>query len=114
MAYYRPDTSSLNFCNGVAGDRMGKVNVKFYGVLVESARHQKETKVDAANVRELLSRLADNYGDSFKQRVLGANGEPQSFVNVFVNNTDIRHLKNAETSLNEGDEVLIIPAVAGG
>ena len=93
---------------------MGKVNVKFYGVLVEAARHQKEIEVDAANVREVLSRLADTYGDSFKQRVLSANGEPQQYVNIFVNNTDIRHLKNVETSLNEGDEVLIIPAVAGG
>ena len=93
---------------------MGKVKVKFYGVLVESAKHQKETQMGAANVRELLSRLSDAYGDSFKQKVLGADGEPQPFVNVFVNNVDIRHLKNAETSLNEGDEVLIIPAVAGG
>ena len=93
---------------------MAKVNVKFYGVLVESARNQKDTKADAGTVRELLNHLADNYGDAFKQRVLDTNGEPQQFINVFVNNQDIRHLKNAETSLKEGDEVLIIPAVAGG
>ena len=93
---------------------MGKVNVKFYGVLVEAARHQKEIKVDATNISEVLGRLADEYGDSFKQRVIGANGEPQQYVNIFVNNTDIRHLENVKTPLSEGDEVLIIPAVAGG
>jgi molybdopterin synthase sulfur carrier subunit len=114
MANYRPNTPSPNLCDGIIGDCMANVNVKFYGVLVESARNQKEIKVDAASVRELLKRLVDTYGDNFKQRVLDTNGEPQQFINVFVNNTDIRHLKNAETSLTEGDEVLIIPAVAGG
>ena len=93
---------------------MAKVNVKFYGVLVESARNQKETKVEATSVRELLGRLIDTYGEQFRQRVVDSNGEPQQFINVFVNNKDIRHLKNAETPLSEGDEVLILPAVAGG
>lgn len=66
------------------------------------------------NVRELLTILANSYGDTFKQRILDSEGGPQAFVNVFVNNTDIRHLKDIETPLNDGDEVLILPAVAGG
>jgi len=93
---------------------MANVNVKFYGALVEAAKHQKSTQVNASNVRELLNNLAENYGDSFKQKVLDSKGGPQAFVNIFINNTDIRHLKNAETPLNEGDEILILPAVAGG
>lgn len=93
---------------------MAKVNVKFYGPLVEAAKQQKTTEVNALNIRELLTNLADTYGDTFKQRVLDSKGGPQAFVNVFVNNTDIRHLKDLETPLNEGDEVLLLPAVAGG
>jgi molybdopterin synthase sulfur carrier subunit len=93
---------------------MAKVNVKFYGALVEAAKQQKTAAVNASNVRELLASLADTYGDTFKQRVLDSKGEPQAFVNIFVNNTDIRQLKDLETPLNEGDEVLILPAVAGG
>ncbi len=93
---------------------MGKVNVKFFGAAIEAAKQQRETKVDASNVRELLDRLTHNFGDSFKQKVLDSKGRPQSFVNVFVNDKDIRHLKDLDTPLNDGDEVLILPAVAGG
>lgn len=93
---------------------MGKVMVKFYGAAIEAAKRQAETQIDASSVRELLAKLSENYGDSFKQKVLDSNGAPQAFVNVFVNNTDIRHLEELETLLKDGDEVLILPAVAGG
>jgi len=93
---------------------MGKVSVKFFGAAIEAARRQTETEVDASNVQELLNRLAEDFGDAFKQKVLDSRGGPQSFVNVFVNDKDIRHLKDLETPLNDGDEVLILPAVAGG
>lgn len=93
---------------------MGKVNVRFYGAAIEAAKRQTETEVDASSVRELLAKLASNYGDSFKRTVLDSNGGPQEFVNIFVNDTDIRHLKDLETKLEEGDVVLILPAVAGG
>jgi len=93
---------------------MAKVNVKLYGALVEAAKNQKTTQVNASNVRELLNGLTDSYGETFKQRILDAKGGPQAFVNIFVNNTDIRHLKDLETPLKEGDEVLILPSVAGG
>lgn len=86
----------------------------FFGAALEAARRQSETEVDAPNVRDLLNRLANNFGDSFKQKILDAEGGLQPFVNVFVNNTDIRHLRDLETQLNDGDEVLILPAVAGG
>lgn len=93
---------------------MGKVTVKFYGVAVEAAKRDKETVTDASTVRELLAKLSDNYGDTFRQKVLDGKGGPQAFVNVLVNNTDIRHLKDLETPLNDGDKVLILPVVAGG
>lgn len=93
---------------------MGKVIVKFFGAAIEAANRQTERKVEASTVQELLTSLSSYYGDSFKQKVLDSNDEPQAFVNVFVNNTDIRHLKNLETPLRDGDEVLVLPAVAGG
>ena len=93
---------------------MGKVNVKFFGAAVEAANRQTGTEVDATNVRELLTRLSDNFGDSFKRKILDPKGEPQSFVNIYVNSKDIRHLEDLETPLHDGDEVLILPSVAGG
>ena len=114
MADLGPNPSSINSSDRLDDDNMAKVNVKFYGALVEAAKRQKTTEANASNVRELLTSLANNYGDSFKQKVLDSKGGPQAFINIFVNNTDIRHLKDLETPLNEGDEVLILPAVAGG
>jgi MoaD family protein len=93
---------------------MGKVNVKFFGAAIEAANRQTGTEVDATNVRELLNRLSDNFGESFKRKILDPKGAPQSFVNIYVNSKDIRHLEDLETPLRDGDEVLILPSVAGG
>ncbi|HYB84078.1 MAG TPA: MoaD family protein [archaeon] len=93
---------------------MSKVNVKFFGAAIEAAKRKPETEVQARNVRELLNTLSEQFGESFKQRMLDATGKPQPFVNIFVNDKDIRHLELLETELKDGDEVLILPAVAGG
>jgi molybdopterin synthase sulfur carrier subunit len=49
-----------------------------------------------------------------KERLMDDNGEVRRFVNVYVNEEDIRFLQNQQTPLKDGDEVSIIPAIAGG
>ncbi len=49
-----------------------------------------------------------------QERLLDESGAIRRFVNVYVNEEDIRFLQNQETLLNEGDEISIIPAIAGG
>lgn len=49
-----------------------------------------------------------------KDRLIDEKGEVRRFVNVYVNEEDIRFLKNQDTPLKDGDEVSIIPAIAGG
>ena len=49
-----------------------------------------------------------------KERLVGEDGEVRRFVNVYVNEEDIRFLKNQDTPLKDGDDVSIIPAIAGG
>jgi molybdopterin synthase sulfur carrier subunit len=49
-----------------------------------------------------------------KQRLYDEQGELRRFVNIYVNEEDIRFLKGKETALKEGDEVSIVPAIAGG
>ncbi len=93
---------------------MGQINVKFFGLVVEAAKKQTQAQATATTVRELLNNLSSEFGESFRKKLLDSNGELQGFVNVFVNNTDVRHLKEMETPLKDGDEVLILPAVAGG
>lgn len=65
-----------------------------------------------ANVQESLRTLATQY-PALAERIL-EDGKVRRFVNVFVNDEDIRYLDGLETALNDGDSISIIPAVAGG
>lgn len=62
-----------------------------------------------AAIKELQTRFP-----GIQERLVDESGAVRRFVNVYVNEEDIRFLKNQDTPLNEGDEVSIIPAIAGG
>jgi molybdopterin synthase sulfur carrier subunit len=64
-------------------------------------------------VRELIEDLERRYA-GIKARLCDESGEVRRFVNIFVNDEDIRFLQGLDTELKEGDEVSIIPAIAGG
>jgi molybdopterin synthase sulfur carrier subunit len=76
------------------------------------------------NNEELIEINADTVGAAIQElqarfpgiseRLLDDKGEVRRFVNVYVNEEDIRFLKNRETPLKDGDEISIIPAIAGG
>ncbi|MHC5020706.1 MAG: ubiquitin-like small modifier protein 1 [Planctomycetota bacterium] len=70
-------------------------------------------EVSAANVRELLDAL-DSSHTGLKARLCEDDGEVRRFVNLYVNEEDIRFLENLDTSLKDGDEVSVVPAIAGG
>jgi molybdopterin synthase sulfur carrier subunit len=67
----------------------------------------------ATNIAEMIER-ADAQYPGFRARVLDDNGEVKRFINVFVNGVDIRTLQGKQTPIKEGDEVSVIPAMAGG
>ena len=70
-------------------------------------------EVDGATVGELLTSLTVRYGD-LRRHLYSEEGKLRSFVNVYVNDEDIRYLGKLDTSLSAGDTVSILPAVAGG
>jgi MoaD family protein len=74
-----------------------------------------QAKVDAqgSTVGELLNDLGTRFPD-FHKRIFDAQGELQQYVNVYVNNEDIRYLDDLATPVTDKDVVDIIPAVAGG
>ena len=76
---------------------------------------QKSTvEVDAANVKDALAKLTEAHPE-LKQHLFGAEGKLRSFVNVYVNDDDIRDLPGKDaTPLSAGDELSIIPSIAGG
>ena len=68
--------------------------------------------IAGGTVQEVLGALAGQY-PAFAERIM-ENGQVRRFVNVFVNDEDIRYLDSLQTALKDGDEIAIIPAVAGG
>ncbi|RLJ70929.1 molybdopterin synthase subunit MoaD [Hydrogenivirga caldilitoris] len=74
---------------------------------------QGEVEVEAKTVREAVEKLEELY-PGFKERILDENGELRRFVNLYLNDEDIRFLKGVDTELKDGDVLSIVPAIAGG
>lgn len=74
---------------------------------------QSKLSVQGKTIRELLTGLERQY-PGIRQQVCDETGEVRSFINVFVNGTEIRQLQGMATPLKDADEVSIIPAMAGG
>jgi len=75
--------------------------------------NEELVEVNAPSVGAAIVELQSRY-PGIKERLLDEKGEVRRFVNVYVNEEDIRFLKGKETSLKDGDEVSIVPAIAGG
>jgi molybdopterin synthase sulfur carrier subunit len=74
---------------------------------------QSSVQAEGATLREVVESLAGQNAD-FKTRLLDDSGELRRFVNVYVNEEDVRFLQKLDTPLKDGDEVSIVPAIAGG
>ena len=70
-------------------------------------------EVKGSTIGEALVELQTRF-PGIQERLVDEKGEVRRFVNVYVNEEDIRFLKNRETPLKDGDEISIIPAIAGG
>ena len=74
---------------------------------------QARVEVEGATVTELINNLeADHAGTA--EKLVDANGAIRRYVNLYVNDEDIRFLKGMDTPLNDGDSISIVPAIAGG
>ena len=72
-----------------------------------------EVSIEAATLREAVGKLSSE-NPEFAARLLDDSGELRKFVNVYVNEEDVRFLQKLDTPLKSGDEVSIVPAIAGG
>ena len=72
-----------------------------------------EVSVAAASVGALINNLEEVH-PGLKERLCDESGEIRRFVNIYVNDEDVRFLQGKETALKDGDEVSIVPAIAGG
>ncbi len=74
---------------------------------------QGEVDVSAANISDMITKLEASY-PGIKDRLCDDKGELRRFVNMYVNEEDIRFLKGKDTILTDSDEISIVPAIAGG
>ncbi len=72
-----------------------------------------QVEMDESNLSDMIDRLESNY-PGFKERLLDEEGELRYFVNIYLNGEDVRFLDGLGTTAKSGDEISIVPAVAGG
>jgi len=89
------------------------VKLKIPTALRHFVDNQESVQVQAATVGEAIKHLIDSY-PTLKHHIMTDNGDLRNFVNVYVNDQDIRNLKNVGTPVKDGDTVTIVPAIAGG
>lgn len=75
--------------------------------------NEELVEVNAATIGDVITELQTRY-PGIKDRLIDESGSIRRFVNVYVNEEDIRFLENQKTALKDGDEISIIPAIAGG
>jgi len=76
-------------------------------------KNQGEVDVTAGSIADMVDTLEASY-PGIKARLCDESGELRRFVNIYVNEEDIRFLNGKDTALKTGDEVSIVPAIAGG
>jgi len=89
------------------------VDVRLPTVLRPQAGGRSSVSVDGATVGEVLRSLVSAH-PGMGEQVLNSDGTLHRFVNVYVNDDDVRYLSALDTPVKDGDEVSILPAVAGG
>jgi len=72
-----------------------------------------DVQVTADTVGDLIEDLERQF-PGMRERLVEESGEIRRFINIYVNQEDIRFLQGAKTALTQGDEVSIVPAIAGG
>jgi molybdopterin converting factor small subunit len=82
-------------------------------VLRPSVGGEREVSADGSNVGDVLRTLADEHPET-RGQLFGGNGDLNRYVNVYLNDEDVRVLDGLETPVGERDVLVILPAMAGG
>ncbi|HEX8373330.1 MAG TPA: ubiquitin-like small modifier protein 1 [Chthoniobacterales bacterium] len=88
-------------------------NIRIPTPLRRLTNEQEVVQAEGGTVQALLDNLETNF-PGLKERICDESGKIRRFVNVYVNDEDIRFLQENETAVKDGDEISIVPAIAGG
>jgi molybdopterin converting factor small subunit len=88
-------------------------SVRIPPVLRPSVGGEKELEADGDNVGEILRSIADEHPDT-RSQLFAADGQLNRYVNVYLNDEDVRVLDGLDTHVGNTDTIVILPAMAGG
>lgn len=83
------------------------------GPLRDYTKGESDVEIDAKSVREVLDVLNNKF-PGIKGRICDEHGEIRRFVNIFVNEENVMQEKGINTEVRDGDEVYVLPSIAGG
>jgi molybdopterin synthase sulfur carrier subunit len=89
------------------------IKVRIPTPLMKLTDNQSEVSAEGKTISDIINNL-ENQFNGIKDRICEENGSPRRFINIYINEEDIRFLEGEMTSVKDGDEISIIPAIAGG
>ena len=90
-------------------------NIKFtIPSVLNKGGGEKKIDISAVTLSEAFSKISETMGNEFQRRVLNDDGTPRSLINIYINGKNMRFSGGMQTALKDGEEVYILPAVAGG
>lgn len=89
------------------------VKVRIPTPLMKLTNNQAEISAEGETIADILNNLESQFA-GIKERICEENGTPRRFINIYLNEEDIRFLEGEKTPIKDGDEISIIPAIAGG
>lgn len=90
-----------------------KISVKIPTILQRVVNNAEYCLIEGTTVKEVLENLIKMF-PALRQRLYDETGEIRKFINIYLNDEDIRFLDNLDTKLQQYDELNIVPAIAGG
>ena len=89
------------------------IKVRIPTPLMKLTDNQSEVSAEGETISDIINNL-ENQFNGIKDRICEENGSPRRFINIYINEEDIRFLEGEDTVVKDGDEISIIPAIAGG
>jgi len=90
-----------------------EITIEIPSALKQFVKNQDEVKVQGCSVEEAIGALCNEYTE-LKQNLFDENGKIRSFINIYLNDNDIRYREGMKSKVKDGDSIHIVPSVAGG
>jgi molybdopterin synthase sulfur carrier subunit len=93
---------------------MPKIKIVFFSILKDITKKKEDAIEIDSTVASAVHKLIEKYGDDLRERLLDNDGQFRKHIVLYVNGKDVRYLNGFDTKLKDGDEIVFLPAAAGG